>query len=109
VRHYFGQYEEGEERPVVADLEAVGETHSLEKTPEEILAGEAGEGSAKEENAFSAEDIADAEDEASDSDAYSEADAREERIEQDNDAVDTLVDEAQEVSDEGIDDGNDRG
>ena len=30
-------------------------------------------------------------------------DAREERIEEDNDAVDSLVNEAQEVSDEGID------
>ena len=81
----------------------------MEKTPEEILASEAGTGGAQEENSFSAEDIADAEDRASESDAYSDADAREERIELDNDVVDTLVDEAQEVSDEGIDDGNDRG
>ena len=36
------------------------------------------------------------------SDAASEADARQERIEAENDAVDTLVDESQEVSDEGI-------
>jgi N utilization substance protein A len=124
VRHYFGQYEEGEERPAApepeataeaageleaAGLEAAGEEHSMEQTPEEILAGEAGSGTAKEENAFSAEDIAAAEERASDSDAYSDADAREEQIELDNDSVDTLVDEAQEVSDEGIDDGNDRG
>jgi N utilization substance protein A len=109
VRHYFGQYEEGEERPVTVDAAAAGEEHSMEKTPEEILAGEAGNGQAKEVNAFSAEDIAAAEDDASGSDALSDADAREERIEQDNDTVDTLVDEAQEVSDEGIDEGNDRG
>ena len=110
VRHYFGQYEEGEERPAVAEVTgAAEEESSMEKTPEEILASEAGSGRAKEVNAFSAEDIAEAEDEASDSDAFSDADAREERIEQDNDTVDTLVDEAQEVSDEGIDDGNDRG
>ena len=81
----------------------------MEKTPEEILAGEAGNGRAEEVSAFSAEDIAEAEDEASDSDALSDADAREERIEMDNDTVDTLVDEAQEVSDEGMDGGNDRG
>ena len=35
----------------------------------------------------------------------SEADAREETIELENDAVDTLVNESQEVSDEGIDGG----
>jgi N utilization substance protein A len=110
VRHYFGQYEEGEERPAVAvDVAAAGEESSMEKTPEEILAGETANGRAEEVNAFSAEDLAAAEDKSSDSDAVSDADAREERIEQDNDTVDTLVDEAQEVSDEGIDDGNDRG
>ena len=51
VRHYFGQYEEGEERPVVAVHEPAetaeqaalegSETESEEKTPEEILAAEA--------------------------------------------------------------------
>ena len=82
----------------------------MEKTPEEILANEAGTGSAKEVSGFSAEDIAAAEETASSSDALSEADAREEQIELNNDSVDTLVDEAQEFSDEGIDnDGNDRG
>jgi len=30
-------------------------------------------------------------------------------IEQNNDTVDTLVNDSQEVSDEGVDDGNDRG
>jgi N utilization substance protein A len=114
VRHYFGQYEEGEERPAaavaeVADAaEAVGEESSMEKTPEEILAGEAGNGRAQEVGGLSAEDIADAEERESDSDAFSDADAREERIELDNDTVDTLVDETQEVSDEGIDDGRER-
>jgi N utilization substance protein A len=113
VRHYFGQYEEGEERPApaaVADAaEAVGEESSMEKTPEEILAGEAGNGRAQEVGGLSTEDIEAAEERESDSDAFSDADAREERIELDNDTVDTLVDEAQEVSDEGIDDGRDRG
>ena len=108
VRHYFGQYEEGEERPV--PVVAAAEESSLEKTPEEILAAEAGNGhDAEEAKDISAEDISDAEEEASASDALSDADAREEQIELDNDAVDSLVEESQEVSDEGIDDGNDRG
>jgi N utilization substance protein A len=110
VRHYFGQYEEGEERPVPAVVPEVSdEESSLEKTPEEILAAEAGNGSAEEAKDVSTEDISDAEDAASSSDAFSDADAREEQIELDNDAVDSLVEESQEVSDEGIDDGNDRG
>jgi N utilization substance protein A len=111
VRHYFGQYEEGEERPEPAAAAAAEpeEVSSLEKTPEAILAGEAGTGRAKEVNNLSAEDIAEREDEASGIDAFSENDAREERIELDNDTVDTLVNDSQEFSDEGIDDGNDRG
>jgi N utilization substance protein A len=121
VRHYFGQYEEGEERPVVAEraLPELAEKAALEgtedssgdKTPEEILAAEAGEsGGIAEVRDVSTEDLADAEDAESASDANSDADAREERIELENDAVDTLVDESQEVSNEGIDeDGQDRG
>jgi N utilization substance protein A len=111
VRHYFGQYEEGEERPepAIPVVAAEAEESSMEKTPEAILAAEAGTGKAKEVNNLSTEDIAEFEDETSGIDAYSENDAREERIELDNDAVDTLVNDSQEVSDEGIDDGNDRG
>ena len=110
VRHYFGQYEEGEERPeptLVAAAEP--EVSSMDKTPEAILAEEAGNGTAREVNDISTEDIVDFEDGTSGIDAFSDADAREERIELDNDTVDTLVNDAQEVSDEGIDDGNDRG
>ena len=81
----------------------------MEKTPEAILAEEAGVGTAHEVNNLSAEDIAYTEEAESASDAFSDNDAREEQIELDNDTVDTLVDEAQEHSDEGIDDGNDRG
>lgn len=125
VRHYFGQYEEGEARPepvaaavletelaaapgpeVAASEEETdpAETHSPEVAPESILAEQAKEaGSAEEVGSFSADDLAEAEDEASDSDANDENDRREEEIERDNDAVDTLVDEAQEVSTEGID------
>ncbi len=111
VRHYFGQYEEGEERPEPAAVVAAepAEVSSMEKTPEAILAEEAGVGTAKEVNDISTEDIAEFEDATSGIDAFSEADAREERIELDNDTVDTLVNDSQEFSDEGIDDGNDRG
>ncbi len=111
VRHYFGQYEEGEERPepTVPAAAAEAEASSMAKTPEAILAEEAGIGNAKEVNNISTEDIAEREDRTSGSDAFSDADAREERIELDNDTVDTLVNESQEISDEGIDDGNDRG
>jgi len=111
VRHYFGQYEEGEERPEPAAVVAAepAEVSSMEKTPEAILAEEAGVGTLKEVNDISTEDIAEFEDATSGIDAFSEADAREERIELDNDTVDTLVNDSQEFSDEGIDDGNDRG
>ena len=81
----------------------------MEKTPEAILAEEAGTGRAKEINELSAEDIAESEEEASEIDAFSDADAREARIELTNDTVDTLVNDTQEFSDEGIDDGKDRG
>jgi len=123
VRHYFGQYEDGEERPapVVAEPvlvvgeeaiaaaaasdEAGDEVHSMTNTPEEILAGQAADvGSAEEVSEFSAEDIADVEDEISAIDANDANDAREAGIELDNDTVDELVEQAQEVSDEGIDD-----
>jgi N utilization substance protein A len=109
VRHYFGQYEEGEERPELPATAKIAEKSSLEKTPEAILAEEAGTGTAKELSEISTEDIADLEESSSASDALSDADAREEQIELDNDTVDTLVNDSQEFSDEGIDDGNDRG
>ena len=140
VRHYFGQYEEGEERPVAdetqerpvaieaaSETEAAGEDVKAEAseentvvrdpnelssgvdTPEEIFAKQAGTGEAQEIETLSAEDLAALEDINSANDGYSDADNREAGIEMDNDAVDELVDQAQEVSDEGIDDGNDRG
>jgi N utilization substance protein A len=127
VRHYFGQYEEGEERPVpvpaeptlAAGEEAVAaaaasngedEEHSMTQTPEEILAAEgAANGSIEEVDAVSTEDLAEAEDELSLSDANDEADAREADIELNNDTVDQLVDDAQEFSSEGVDnDGHNR-
>jgi N utilization substance protein A len=131
VRHYFGQYEEGEERPAAAELtiEAdASEEHATvetaeepaaegseessdEKTPEEILEADADEaGEVEEVRDLSTEEIADAEETESESDAVSDADAREETIELENDAVDSLVNESQEVSNEGIDkDGHERG
>ena len=121
VRHYFGQYEEGEERPepTHGDEAAMNgapaaegsEESSDEKTPEEILEADADEaGEVEEVRDLSTEAIADAEETESESDAVSEADAREETIELENDAVDSLVNESQEASDEGIDkDGHERG
>jgi len=113
VRHYFGQYEEGEERPAVVAaapnaeeaLETNKETSSMEKTPEEILATEFGGGAqrAEEVRGVSTEDVEAAEDESSDSDALSDADAREEKIELENDAVDTLEDESEDLATEGPD------
>ncbi len=129
VRDYFGQLEAqralagGEENPptipepaLALGEEAVAagaasdvagdEEHSMTLTPEEILAREAAiADGAREIGEYSVEDIAEAEDEISESDANDAADAREEAIELDNDTVDTLVNDAQEFSDEGIDDG----
>jgi N utilization substance protein A len=127
VRHYFGHYEEGEERPVV--LEAASESSvafvegtqedsvakdpnelsSGVETPEELLAEQAGSGEASEVANLSTEDIAAIEELNSANDGFSDADNREAGIELDNDTIDQLVDEAQEVSDEGIDEGHDRG
>ncbi len=122
VRHYFGQYEEGEARPapktesgesnqqdVTSDVldtpTDTPETSSMAKTPEEILAEAAALGEPPVYvDDLSTEDLAAAEDEESDSDANDDADRREEMIERDNDTVDTLVDDTQEFSDEGISD-----
>jgi N utilization substance protein A len=83
----------------------------MTNSPEEILAGQAADaGSAEEISEFSTEDIAAVEDELSSSDANDANDAREADIELENDTVDELVEQAQEVSDDGIDNsGHDRG
>lgn len=130
VRHYFGQYNEGEARPTDAPVsgpvlekgeeavaaapasdEAGDEVHSMTRTPEEILAEQAAlAGGVEEVGDFSTEDIAAAEDALSANDANDAADARESDIEMNNDTMDKLVDSAQENSDEGIDsDDHDRG
>ena len=125
VRHYFGQYEEGEERPVAieaaSEAEAPGidaegsEENTVAKdpnelssgvdTPEEIFAKQAGSGEASEIETLSAEDLAALEDINSANDGFSDADNREAGIELNNDAIDEMVAESQEVSDEGIDSG----
>src|ERR1700734_293267 len=77
VRHYFGQYEDGEARPVAAAAAASeGESPkedamSNPKTPEELLAAESDEGRAEELSGLSTEDIVDAEENESASDAFS--------------------------------------
>ncbi len=132
VRHYFGQYEEGEERPEppaeasntsteetedgaggdgTGEAEETLTTDKLSGTTEERLAEEAAEfGEAQELNGVSAEDLIAAEDRASLSDANDDADAREEQIELRNDMIDDLAVQANETADEGIDtDGHDRG
>jgi N utilization substance protein A len=73
----------------------------MDKTIEAIIAGENGEGEARED--FSEDEFIEDENEESSSDAYTDADAREELIEMQNDTIDTLVDESQDVSSEGID------
>jgi N utilization substance protein A len=128
VRHYFGQYEEGEVRPEPAVTEPAtvpepalvdGEVavaaaaasddagdaiHSMSHTPEEIIAAEGAQaGSVEEIDTLSTEDIAAVEDFLSDNDANDSNDAREAGIELDNDTIDELVDQAQENSSEGID------
>ncbi len=76
----------------------------MSHTPEEIIAAEGAEtGSVEEIDTVSTEDIAEVENILSDNDANDDADAREAAIELDNQSVDDLVNESQEVSNEGID------
>ena len=141
VRHYFGQYEEGETRPEpVASAEVAStsveqslmesnpgdqsseagdkitggdtqdedineEISSMQKTPEELLAAQRGLSDGPEEvDTISTEDIAAMEEAQSLNDGYTDADRREERIEMDNDTIDSLVDQTQESTGEGIND-----
>jgi N utilization substance protein A len=111
VRHYFGQYEEGEERPVpFASIKTptdTPETSSMSKTPEEILANERATldplETPEEIQDVSTEDIADEENRESDLDGFTDADNRESQIELENDSVDELVNDSQEFSDETAD------
>jgi N utilization substance protein A len=74
---------------------------SMDKDIEAIIEGEAGVGRFDDEDMT--DDLIEAEE--FESDAYTEADAREEMIESQNDTIDTLVNDSQDASTEGIDDG----
>jgi N utilization substance protein A len=73
----------------------------MDKAIEAIIAQEAGDVEAEE--GFTEDELIERENEESGSDAYTDADEREEEIENENDVIDTLVDESQDVSSEGID------
>ena len=112
VRHYFGQYEEGEERPAACLPPWQPNPQRRppwRRHPKRFLPKKQASALPKRSATSPPKTSRSIEDAESDIDAFSEADAREERIELDNDTVDSLVNDSQEVSDEGIDDGNDRG
>jgi transcription termination/antitermination protein NusA len=73
----------------------------MDKDIEAIIEQEAGVGRLDDEDVT--DDLIEAEE--FESDAYTEADAREEMIELQNDTIDTLVNDSQDASTEGIDDG----
>jgi N utilization substance protein A len=73
----------------------------MDKELEAIIAREAGYGRIRDEDSRSEDDLL--EEEEALSDAYSDADAREEMIESENDTIDTLVNDSQDASTEGID------
>jgi N utilization substance protein A len=80
---------------------AVGEVKSMDKDIEAIIAREAGIGGLDDKDMT--DDLIESEE--FESDAYTEADVREEMIELQNDTIDTLVNDSQDASTEGIDDG----
>jgi transcription termination/antitermination protein NusA len=80
---------------------AAGKVKSMDKEIEAIIAQEAGIGRLDDKDMT--DDLIEAEE--FESDAYTEADAREEMIELQNDTIDTLVNDSQDASTEGIDDG----
>lgn len=77
------------------------EVNAMDKELEVIIAREAGSGRVRDEDGRSEDDLV--EEEEALSDAYSDADAREEMIEWANDTIDTLVNDSQDASTEGID------
>ena len=80
---------------------AIGEVKSMDKDIEAIIAREAGIGGLDDKD--TTDDLIESEE--FESDAYTEADVREEMIELQNDTLDTLVNDSQDASTEGIDDG----
>ena len=111
VRHYFGQYEEGEERPAPGRRTEVcirecrssqpGEREWKRHPKRSSQTKPGSTGKAEEVSNLSTEDIEEAEEARVRQRRLNDNDAREERIELDNDTVDELVDQSQEISDEG--------
>jgi N utilization substance protein A len=75
----------------------------MDKALEAIIEREAGVRRLDDNDKDMTDDLIEAEE--FESDAYTEADAREEMIELQNDTIDTLVNDSQDASTEGIDDG----
>lgn len=73
----------------------------MDREIEAIIAGEAGYGRVSNNSERSEDELI--EEEELRSDAYTDADAREEMIERANDSIDTLVNDSQDASTEGID------
>jgi N utilization substance protein A len=73
----------------------------MDKDIEAIIAQEAGVGRLDDKDMT--DDLIETEE--FESDAYTEADVREEMIELQNDTIDTLVNDSQDASTEGVDDG----
>ncbi|MEK6396466.1 MAG: transcription termination factor NusA [Terriglobus sp.] len=146
VRHYFGQYEEGEERPATlsgvaqslgdngasdssvsheAPTEADGKPSAdvvdatsdeneeglMSKTPEAIIAERGIDGVEPLEVSESADELLEREEAEGQFDGFgSDADVREAMIENDNEIIEDLADQAGEISNETIDpDENTRG
>jgi N utilization substance protein A len=75
----------------------------MDREIEAIIAREAGYERVSNDSERSEDELV--EEEESRSDAYSDADAREEMIELKNDSIDTLVNDSQDSSTEGVDNG----
>ena len=75
----------------------------MDREIEAIIAREAGYGRVSDDGERSEDELV--EEEGFRSDGYSDADAREEMIELENDTIDTLVNDSQDASTEGIDNG----
>jgi N utilization substance protein A len=75
----------------------------MDREIEAIIAREAGYGGVSNDSERFEDELV--EEEESRSDAYSDTDAREEMIELKNDTIDTLVNDSQDASTEGIDNG----
>jgi N utilization substance protein A len=75
----------------------------MDREIEAIIAREAGYGRVSNDSERCEDELV--EEEGFRSDGYSDADAREEMIELENDTIDTLVNDSQDASTEGIDNG----